>query len=185
MIVRLAMVALCLAAADCAVQRPPDTARLPFAAFGTLDNDVAAANQAAWAFAVPARTANNPVDAARAAAGVDYLAGALSTNPRWLMVSPFTKQEMLQGRLEVRGALGISPAAPSQVVVIALLRFAWAWQAGDRSGALRELAAPGFSLPPEQTVQVLSNLPYIRAANIASIDAANQMLPGGDTLRRS
>jgi hypothetical protein len=185
MIVRLAIVALSLLATACGIQRSPDTANLPFAAFGTLDNDVAAANQAAWAFAVPARTANNPVDAARAAAGVDYLAGALSANPRWLMVSPFTKQEMLQGRLDVRRALGISPTAPSQVVVIALLRFAATWQAGDRSGALRELAAPGFAMPPEQTVQVLSNLPYIRAANIASIDAANQMLPVGDTQRHS
>ncbi len=185
MIVRFAIVASCLTATGCDVQRPPDTASLPFAAFGTLDNDVAAANQAAWAFAVPARTANNPVDAARAAAAVDYLAGALSANPRWLMVSPFTKQEMLQGRLDVRRALGIAPAAPSQVVVIALLRFASAWQAGDQAGALRELAAPGFTAPPEQTAQVLSHLPYIRAANIASIDAANQMLPGGDTLRRS
>ena len=41
------------------------------------------------------------------------------------------------------------------------------------------LAVPGFTLPPEQTLRVLSNLPYIRSANLAGIDAANQMLPGG------
>ena len=44
---------------------------------------------------------------------------------------------------------------------------------------MQALAAPGFTLPPEQTLRVLSNLPYIRSANLASIDAANQMLPGG------
>jgi hypothetical protein len=48
---------------------------------------VAAANQAAWAFAAAERTANDPVDAARAVAGLDFLAGELSSNPRWLMIS--------------------------------------------------------------------------------------------------
>ena len=121
--VRVAIAWCCVGLAACAVPPPPDTATLPFAAFGTLDNDVAAANQAAWAFAAPSRTANDPVDAARAAAGVDYLAGELSSNPRWVAVSPFTKQEMLQGRVDVRRALGIVPSAPSQVVVNALLVF--------------------------------------------------------------
>ena len=76
MIIRMQAAFLCLAVAACSVTPPPDTAVLPFAAFGTMDNDVAAANQAAWAFALPERTANNPVDAARAAAAIDYLAGA-------------------------------------------------------------------------------------------------------------
>jgi len=61
----------CLAFAACsAATPPPDTAQLPFAAFGTMDNDVAAANQASWAFASPDRTRNNPVDAARACAAI-------------------------------------------------------------------------------------------------------------------
>ena len=52
MIIRPCAVLACLVIAACAVQPPPDTASLPFAAFGTMDNDVAAANQASWAFAV-------------------------------------------------------------------------------------------------------------------------------------
>jgi hypothetical protein len=72
---------------------------------------------------------------------------------------------------------------PSQVVVTALLRFAAAWQAGDQATAMQALAAPGFTLPPQQTLQVLSGLPAIQSANVASIDAANQMLPGGDNVR--
>jgi hypothetical protein len=179
MIVRLAVLLSCLAITACAVQPPPDTASLPPGAFGIFDNDVGAANQAAWAFAEPSRTQNDPVDAARAAAGIDYLAGELSSNPRWIMVSPLTKQEMLQARTDVRRVLGIAPDAPSQFVVEALLQFAWLWQYGNRPAAMQAIASPVFTVPPQQTLQVLSNLPYIQSANIASTDAAAQMLPGG------
>ena len=175
---------VCLLLASCALATPaPDTARLPFAAFGTMDNDVAAANQSSWAFAAPERTRNDPVDAARACAAIDYLAGELSSNPRWLQVSPLTKQQMLQGRVDVRRVLGIDPNVRSQIVVNALMGFAAAWQAGDQQAALQALAAPGFAFSPPQTVQVLSALPYVPSANIASTDAAQQMLPGGDLAR--
>ncbi len=177
MIYRSPIAALGLVIAGCAVQPPPDIAVLPFAAFGTLDNDVAAANQASWAFAAPARTVNDPVDAARAVAAVDFLAGELSSNPRWVGLSPLTKQEMLQARLDLRQALGIAPTARSQMVVDALMRFAAAWQTGDQVAAMQALAAPGFTLGPEQTLLVLSAMPYVRSANIGSMDAANQMLP--------
>jgi hypothetical protein len=174
----------CLAFAACsAATPPPDTAQLPFAAFGTMDNDVAAANQASWAFASPDRTRNNPVDAARACAAIDYLAGQLSSSPRWLSVSPLTRQEMLRARSDVRRVLGVTPEARSQVVVNALLRFAAAWEAGDQSAALLALSGPGFTLQPQQTLQVLSNLPYVQTANVGSIDAAREMLPGGDIAR--
>jgi hypothetical protein len=176
----------CLAFAACsAATPPPDTAQLPFAAFGTMDNDVAAANQASWAFASPERTRNNPVDAARACAAIDYLAGQLSSSPRWIAVSPLTRQEMLRARADVRRVLGISPETRSQVVVDALLRFAADWQAGDQPAALQALSAPGFTLSPQQTVQNLSNLPYVQTANVCSIDAAREMLPGGDVARGS
>ena len=179
MLVRLGVGLACVAIAACAIQPPPDTASVPFGAFGTLDNDVAAANQASWAFGAASRTLNNPVDAARAVAAIDYLAGELSSNPRWIMVSPLTKQEMLRARADVRQVLGIAPDAPSQFVVEALLQFAWLWQYGNRPAAMQAIASPVFTLPPQQTLQVLSNLPYIQSANIASTDAAAQMLPGG------
>ena len=72
----------------------------------------------------------------------------------------------------------------AQIVVDALLQFAGAWQAGNQSAALAALAAPGFTLPPQQTLQVLSNLPTVRSANIASTDAVREMQPGGDPVRR-
>jgi hypothetical protein len=184
MLSRIVAIMVCASLAACAAATPPpDTAQLPFAAFGTLDNDVAAANIASSAFASPARTANDPVDAARACAGIDYLAGQLSS-PRWLNLSPFTKQEMLQARVDVRAVLGVPPGVPSQMVVGALLQFAAAWQAGNQQAALQFLSPPAFLHGPQQTLQILSNLPFILTANRASLDAANQMLPGGDTARR-
>ena len=181
MAARIACVFVCLMLAGCAAITPlPDTAQLPFAAFGTLDNDTAAAGIAASAFAAPARTANDPVDGARACAAIDFLAGELSSNPRWISLSPFTRQEMLQARVDVRRVLGIRPDAPSQVVVSALMQFAAAWQYGDQATAMHMLGAPVFTLPPRQTLQILANLPMIRSANIASLDAATQMQMGGD-----
>jgi hypothetical protein len=184
MMIRLGVVLACLAIAGCAVQPPPDTASVPPGAFGFLDNTLAAANQASYAFAVPARTLNDPVDSARAAAAVDYLAGELSSNPRWVTLSPLTKLKMLQARADVRRVLGISPNALSQAVVNTLLQFAWLWAVADRGVAMQALTTPVFTLPPEQTLQVLNNMPYIQSANIATLDAANQMLPGGDIARR-
>jgi hypothetical protein len=171
---------ICFAMAACAVRPPPDTAAVPPGAFGMLDNDLAAANQASYAFAIPARIRNNPVDAARAAAAVDYLAGELSSNPRWVTLSPLTKMKMLQARADVRQTLGIRPDAPSQYVTNGLLQFAWLLAAGDGPGAMQGLQAPIFTLTPEQTWQILNAMPYIQSANIATLDAANQMLPGGD-----
>ena len=53
-------------------------------------------------------------------------------------------------------------------------------QYGNMLAATQVLATPIFTLPPEQTLQVLNAMPYIQSANIATLDAANQMLPGGD-----
>jgi hypothetical protein len=183
--VRLVTAMACMTLGACAaIAPPPDTAQVPFGAFGGLDNDVPAANQASWAFASPARTRNDPVDAAKACAAIDFLAGELSSNPRWVTLSPLTKMETRRARDDVRRVLGVTPGAPSTFVVDALLRFAAAWQFGDQAAAMQALSAPVFTFPPPQTAQVLFNLPAIQSANVASIDAANQMLPGGDMARR-
>jgi hypothetical protein len=157
---------------------PPDTARLPPGMFGEPDNDVGAANLSSWAFADPARTRNDPATAARACAALDYIAGEYSSNPRYVAKSPLTKQELLQGREAMRHVLGIPPGVPSQVVTTALLQFAAAWQAGDQHAALRALAAPGFALPPQQTLQILISLPFIHTANVATLHVAEQILNG-------
>ncbi len=169
----------CLLAAGCAsIAPPPDTARLPPNAYGLFeDNDVGAINLAQWAFADPARTRNDPIDAARAAAAVDYLAGQLSSSPRWVAMSPITKGQMLQAREEVRQALGIAPGAPSQLVVDGLLGAANALAAGDRPLALAALRSPVFVWPPDQMLARLSDMPFLPIANVASQRAALQRFP--------
>jgi len=152
---------------------PPPPARLPPDAFGgiNLDNDIGAINLAQWAFADAARLRGDPVDAARAAAA-DYLADELDQSPRWVGLSPIVKLQMQQARIEVRGALGILPNAPSQAVTNGLLGAAGWLQAGNPAGALAALATPIFTLGPEATLARLTDLPFLRAANIATQRAA-------------
>ncbi len=172
---------LCVASAlaGCgAITPPPDTARLPPNAFGTYaDGDIGAINISAWAFADPARTRNDPADAARAVAAVDYLAGELSGSPRWDFMSPLTKMQMIQARAEVRAALGVAPAAPSQDVVDQLLYAADALSAGSPEGAMAALTQPDFTLPPPETLRRLANLPHLEEANVATAHAAAQAQP--------
>jgi len=178
---RLISVLVCLGIAACAaVTPPPDTSQLPPNVFGIgLDNDTGAINQATWAFAVASRTHGDPVDAIKAVVAVDYLAGELSSNPRWIGMSPLTKLEMLQARQDVRQVLGIAPNASSQLVVNSLLQAAWYLQSGDQQLALQALAAPVFTLPPPQTLARLSDLPYIQSANVATLHATQQEFGSG------
>jgi hypothetical protein len=183
--VRPTMTLLCLVATCCAAVAPrPQPAELPPGVYGIYqDNDLGAINQSSWAFAAPSRTLGSPVDAAKAVLAVDYLAEELAANPRWLQVSPITKQQMLEARAETRLAVGIAPDAPSQLVANALLQTILGLQAGDRAAVMQALVSPIFTLPPEETLQVLTNLPYIRSANIATSEAAIEALPNGDNRR--
>ena len=60
------------------------------------DDDVGAINLASLAFAMPQRTANDPVDAMKAVIAVEYLVDELNVDPRCIGMSPFPKQEMLE-----------------------------------------------------------------------------------------
>ena len=80
-----------------------DTARLAPGALGSgFDPDVTAVNLARWAFADSGRTRGRPIEGARAAASMDYIAGELYTSPRWANIDALTKEQLLQGRQEVR-----------------------------------------------------------------------------------
>jgi hypothetical protein len=180
-----AFLVLLLVAACTSVERPPDVPVLPPGLFGVYqDNDVGAINFAAWAFASPARTRNNPADAAKAVIAIEYLPGELSKSPRWLMMSPLTKQEMFTARADVRRVLGIPENVPPQFVVNGLLRALPAFYAGNPQAASEMLVPPAFTLAPAETVQILANMPFIRSANIATMNAMSQEFPNGDTLRR-
>jgi len=169
-------------AAACAATPRPDAARLVGPA-AMLGDDVPAIDQAEWAFAAAARTRNDPADAARAVAALDYLAGNLSVSPRWIAVSPITKHQMLDARAETRAALGIAPDAPSQLVVDRMMQAADALTLNDVPAALALLDTPAFTLGPERTLAVLADMPYLRTANIATQYASGEMAPGGSGSR--
>ncbi len=179
---RPTIILLCLSVIGCAaIPQSPPTTQLPPGIYGIYqDNDIGAINQASWAMAAPSRTRDDPVNATKAVLAVDYLADELRVNPRWLQVSPFTKQYMVQARADTRNVVGIRPDAPSPSVTDALLRTISALQAGDQATIMQTLASPVFTLPPENTLRILADLPYIRSANIATSEAAAEALSRGD-----
>ena len=167
---------LCVTLSACATAPPSiESPALPPGVFGVYqDNDVGAINQSSWAFASTRRTLNNPIEAARAVIAVEFLAYELHSNPRWVGMSGPSKLGMVQARTDTRRALGIAPNAPPGIVVDALLRFIVALRAGDQASAIQALDAPVFRLPAPQTMQILSNLPFIPSANQATLQAANE-----------
>ena len=177
----LLLASICVLPAACGSIQPfvPDTARLAPGQLGTgFDPDTTAVYQAQWAFADAGRTYGRPIEAARAAASMDYIAGQLYTSPRWARVSALTKEQLLQGRQEVRAALGIPPNTPSQAVVDHLAAAGNALAAGDQPAALALLSGPTFTAPPDQVLARLSNMPYLRMANVSTMRAANELFDG-------
>lgn len=164
-----------------AMPEPPPTPSLPPMVWGVyLDNDVGAIEFAAWAFATPANTRGNPIDAARAVIALEYLSGELVANPRWVRIDSNVKFRMRQARDQVREVLGIRPDAPPQVVVDALMAVIQDLQAGNPSVAGAVLTEPLFTKGPQGTFDLLTNLPYVQQANLATSRVAAQALgPGG------
>lgn len=179
----LSSLAFCLAA--CATL--PASERTPFlppGVYGTyLDNDTGAINQSAWAFASPSNTRGNPVEAARAVVALEYLPGELRENPRWIGMDQAIKLRLGLARDQLRQILGIRPDAPPQLVVNTLLALSLDLQTGNQPAAMQVLASPIFTLPPERTLQILSNLPYVQEANLATSRAENQSFQVGGNMR--
>jgi hypothetical protein len=173
-LISLPLLAACLAA--CATL--PGTQRTPFLPPGVYgvyqDNDTGAINQSAWAFASSANTRGNPIDAAKAVVALEYLAGELKENPRWIGMDSSISLRMGLARNELRQILGIRPDAPPQIVVNALLAVSLDLQIGNQPAAMQVLASPVFTLPPDQTLQLLANLPYVQQANLATSRAEAQ-----------
>ncbi len=182
--VRAGLLALvCLLPAACGLPiTVQDTARLAPGQLGTgYDPDVTAVNLAQWAFADSGRIYGRPVEAARAAAAMDYIAGELSTSPRWANIPALTQEQLLQGRREVRAALWVAPGVRSQAVVDRLTAAADALSRSDQASALRELGPGVFTVPAEQVLARLSNMPYLRMANVSTMRAANELFEPGDS----
>ncbi len=146
-----------------------DTALMPPSS--GLSDPANAIQYTSWAFASPARTRNDPIAAARAVAALDYVAGVLNTSPSYRFSSPVISSEMLDARQAVRRELGIVPTVSSQAVVNSMIAVSSALAQGNQAAALAALNTPIFSLGPEKTLAVLTNMPLIREANIATSQA--------------
>ena len=161
-----------LALAGCGAIILPDSAIMPRTASGTPEmSDQGAMETAAYSLGVHSRTAGRPGEAARALAAIDFLAGDLYSNPHWTGFPAQTKQQMLQGRLEVRQVLAVAPGTPSQVVVDGLIRAADAFDAHQTDVAYAALPPAVFTLGPQRTLAVLADLPNLPQANIAAQNA--------------
>lgn len=169
-------VVLALVLGGCAtLPATQDTPYLPPGVFGVYqDNDTGAINTAAWAFASPTNTRGNPAEAARAIIALEYLPGELTENPRWVGMDSLVKRRLGIARKDVRVVLGIRPEAPPQFVVNAMLALFIDLQVGDRAAVTQVLSSGLFIYPADQTLRILSDLPYVQTANLATSRVANQ-----------
>jgi hypothetical protein len=170
-----------LLCASCAGPVAPlvDTARLPPGAFGAgRDPDMAAIEQASDSFSSASRSYGQPGEAARAAAAVDYLGGALAASPRWACLSGVAKAQILAARGELRRVLGVAPGTPSQVLVNDLLRAADAVADNDRAAAERALSPPAFTAPGADTLRLLGNLPYMETVTVGTMRVSTEATAG-------
>lgn len=168
--------------AACATLPGTQTPFVPAGVFGMYDDDddVGAINQAAWAFASPANTKGNPVAAATAIIALEYLPGELKSSPESRSLDPSIPDRLDGARTEVRRILGIRRDASPQAVVNAMLALNLDLRAGNQPAALHELASPLFTLPPERTLEILSNLPYVQEASLATAQAAEEAFEAGN-----
>jgi hypothetical protein len=179
-LISLALPALCLAACTSPLPAARTTPFLPPSVYGVYeDNDTGAINQSAWAFSSPANTKGDPVDAAKAVIALEYLSSELKENPRWIGMDSSIPLRLGQARDKLRQILGIRPDVPSQIVVNALLALSQDLQTGNQPAAMQVLASPVFTQPPQRTLQVLSNLPYVQQANLATARAEEESFPIG------
>jgi hypothetical protein len=153
----------------CAYTPPPDTAIMPLTVVGTpIMSDQGAIGLSSYVLGDGSLYTGHPVDAARALAAIDYLAGALYSNPRWVGIPSESKARMLLARGEIRQALAIAPGASSQLVVNGLVAASNALAGGDDAAAQRALPVSVFTLGPERTIALLNRLPPLPVATAAA-----------------
>jgi hypothetical protein len=176
------LLACLLAACGETIGPSEPTPIIPVGALGTnQDSDFVAVTLSSYIFGLPGRMSGNPVGVARATASVEYLAGALYTNPRWQYISAYIPEQMLQARAELHQTLGIAPGAHPQFVVNGLLGAADAMLVGDAAAATVALNPAVFTLGPQQTINILAQMPFQPIANVATTRLNSYFLTGGNT----
>ncbi len=141
-----------------------DTALPPPSLVGRGDPDIAALVEANTILGLGAPPPATPQLAARGLADVDYIAGAFNTHIRWYEENPGAQEQILIARREIRAAIGVADATPSQALVDSLFA---ASAAPDDAAMLKALANPIFTLGPEATLERLRHLPKLETTPYA------------------
>ena len=168
---RLAGLALILGLTACGhgvTTSEVDRAIMPQVAGVPVLSPEGAVSYAAYTLGHRSTTVGQPANAALALAAVDYLAGDFYTDFHWFAVPGQDKVMMMLGRGEMRTALGIAPFATSQQVVNGLVAASVAYRANDPVAVAAALPPNVFTLGPDGTTRVLSNLPPLVNANTSA-----------------
>ncbi|MBW8268915.1 hypothetical protein [Caldovatus aquaticus] len=119
--------------------------------------------------------AGRPREAALAAARLEYLAAAVSGDPRFAPMPPAAGLALRNARAELRAALGTREDAEPRAVVAALLAAARALGAGDAAAAARALPPSLFRPGGAETLRRLGELGPLPAAMLATQQVAREM----------
>jgi len=139
---------------------------------GPALNQTEAIALSSWALKDPATTHGNPERAARAIAAEDWLAGQTRLTGEFGTYAPANEVYWGEFRRQTRAAIGVSPDAPSQVLVDRLLAAADDLKAGQTDQATAQLSDPIFTKGPKQPLAALENLPPLPARGPAFYDLA-------------
>ncbi len=163
-IVPLALLGIGLAACAGQPATPPVQAPSPASAVTTDPVQAMAFDAAGW-FARP--RANQPAQAARAIAEIEFLAVEVPRSPHYASRSALGQTQLLQARNEARRELGVPAGADGGAVVRALRDAAVALEANDRAAAQAALPSSIFPAGPAATIQRLSRPPRVPSARPA------------------
>jgi hypothetical protein len=138
---------------------------------------------ASWALKDPSNTAGNPSRAARAIAAEDWLSGQTMLYGTYDGYAPYGTLAWSQFRDEARTAIGVPLTAPSQEVVDRLTAASIALKDGKTDAAKAQLSAPIFTLGPDRTLAVLTNLPKLTGRDwaFAELNRNTDRTMGGNT----
>jgi len=145
-----------------------NAARNPLDQIGVADPLRIVARSAPFEYGQTERLRGRPAEAAEAAAWIETFADAAETDPFWTHARNATLLPQLQAaRSEFRQALGISPRAPNQVVMVAL---------GEAAKALYRYNTPAAeaALAPVGGRAVLARLPNLPP--LPRVEEAAQMI---------
>lgn len=170
---RRSVLLLVLLTAACAPQAPVPT--LPGAPVAA-DPVVPVGQSMAAFFRNP--QPNQPAEAARAIAELEWLADSLPHNPRWNQASSVGLNGLQQARWAARRALGIPEGAPAQAVINGLVAAARAIEANDQAALARALPRRVFPLGPQETVSRLSAPPQVPGVVSAYESVATDRVQG-------